>query len=441
MTKGATGEPMPSLLPSITTVIKPLGSMRKTLSPLAATYTFPLPSTAMSVGPSNVFPAPSPASSMISVIIPLGSIENILSVKCPDTYTVPNGSTSRPIPVPNRFPAPSRFESSSSLAVPLGSIRTTLKFPRYTLSVSSTARPIAPFPPSLTSPFWRYMTTMDSGAYTIEPHYHVAQLAHNRVRELPGSGNRGGQLLPPSSPDPGWRTADQSHSFLNGRIGFALGATMKSTGNMAVSAAAETARSTRSRDALTGRKRSFAAGEYPSATDGRHRQDLRLNRTPEYGFPICTSTAGSRPAFETTVLQPAERPMIPNRHVNLRTRIRQSRRAGPCYRAPAGDFSFLVFPTERLPHARFRPPSFAWFRRIGSTIRPIDPAVIEIVLVVGAVPAIAFEVRPVHPLRITGTPQERERRNQTPAPLSPDFPGGSCSFADAPPNAFVRSSR
>ncbi len=161
----------------------------------------------------------------------------------------------------------------------------------------------------------------------------------------------------------------RSHSFLNRRIGFALGATMKSTGNIAVSAAAETGRSTRGRDTLTGRKRSFAAGEYPSATEGRHRQDLRLNRTPEYGFPICTSTEGSRPAFETTVLQPAARPMIPNRHVNLGTRIRQSRRAGRCYRASARDFSFLVFPTERLPPAPLRPPSFAWLRPIGSTIR------------------------------------------------------------------------
>ncbi len=101
---------------------------------------------------------------------------------------------------------------------------------------------------------------------------------------------------------------------------------MKSTGNIAVSPTIEIARSTRSRDALTGRKRSFTAGEYPSATDGRHRQDLRLNRTPEYEFPICTSTVGSRPAFETTVLQPAERPMIPHRHIDLGTRIRQGRR-------------------------------------------------------------------------------------------------------------------
>ncbi len=145
---------------------------------------------------------------------------------------------------------------------------------------------------------------------------------------------------------------------------------MKSTGNIAVSAATETGRSTRSTAALTGIKRSFTGGEYPWATDGRHRQDLRLNRTPEYGFPICTSTAGSRPAFETTVLQPAERPMIPNRHINLLTRIRHSCRAGPCYRTSARDFSFLAFPTERLSHAPFCPPSFAWLRRIGSTIRP-----------------------------------------------------------------------
>ncbi len=95
---------------------------------------------------------------------------------------------------------------------------------------------------------------------------------------------------------------------------------MKSTGNIAVSATAETGRSMRSRDALTGRKRSFTAGENPLATDGRHRQDLRLNRTPEYEFPICTSILGSRPAFETTVLQPAERLMIPHRHIDLGTR-------------------------------------------------------------------------------------------------------------------------
>ncbi len=145
---------------------------------------------------------------------------------------------------------------------------------------------------------------------------------------------------------------------------------MKSTGKIAVSAAAETGRSTRSRDALSGRKRSFTAGEYALATDGRQRQDLRLNRTPEYGFPICTSTAGSRPAFETTVLQPVQRPMIPNRHVNLGIRILQGRSAGPCYRASARDFSFLVFPAEGLPHAPLRPPSFSRLRPIGSTIRP-----------------------------------------------------------------------
>ena len=116
------------------------------------------------------------------------------------------------------------------------------------------------------------------------------------------------------------RVADQSHSSPSGPIGSALGSTMRSTGNIAVSATAETGRSMRSTTALTGRKRSFRAGVYSLVTDGRHRQALRLNRTPEYGFPVCTSTAGSRPVFETTVLQPAERPMIPNRHSDPATR-------------------------------------------------------------------------------------------------------------------------
>ncbi len=152
---------------------------------------------------------------------------------------------------------------------------------------------------------------------------HARDVPDLEPRFKPGDATQRQWMWGPSSPGPGSRTPDQSHSSSSGPIGLALGTTMKSTGNIAVSAAAETGRSTSSRAALTGRKRSFRAGEYPLVTEGRQRQDLRLNRTPEYGFPICTSILGSRPAFETTVLQPAERPMIPNRHIAPGIRIRE----------------------------------------------------------------------------------------------------------------------